>query len=107
MGEMLVSLTSPMKDLGITIWIFGTGAFLTSSNVNEKEYPVLIYYKVVVSLLPYWFRIMQCIVRYKETKMKLYLVNVGKNLTGLTSYTCMAIIYLVQKKAIKGDLDFL
>jgi len=67
-----------MKDLGIALWIFGTGKWKDSSYLNDSNYFGLFIWKSTSSCLPYWLRFWQCVVRYTETGMTLYFVNCFK-----------------------------
>lgn len=107
LGELLVSTTSIMKDLGIAIFIFGTGKWKNSEYLDESKYVGLFYWKSVVSCLPYWIRFWQCVVRYRETHMTLYFVNCFKQATGFIAALAGVGLYLNDKAGyIDKDVAF-
>jgi len=71
-----------MKDLGIALWIIKTGTWKYSGPLNDANYSGLFIWKSTVSVLPYWIRIWQCIIRYRETQMFLYAINSFKQAAG-------------------------
>jgi hypothetical protein len=56
LGELMVSTTTIMKDLGIAMWIFGTGKWKDSGYLNDSKYLGLFIWKSSSSFLPYWLR---------------------------------------------------
>ena len=97
LGELMVSTTSIMKDLGIALWILGTGVWKTSDTLDEYNYVGLSIWKYTFSCLPYWLRFWQCVVRYRETGMTLYYVNCFKQAFGFFA-ALVGVGYLLNEK---------
>lgn len=75
LADVCTSLTKTFEDSIYTSCFFYGPDWLNSSN------PVCSYTTLATGLIvivPYWWRLMQCLVRYKQTKVKVNLVNVLK-----------------------------
>lgn len=105
--DILTSMVKVFVDIGYSFCYFGSGLFLertfdTESLISnsifryilEKDDPVSglsqtcwdsnwLYIAPILTILPYWWRLLQCARKYKETKNRLHLVNGGKYLTSI------------------------
>ena len=94
----MTSTTSIMKDLGVALWIIGTGKWKNSNYLNDSSYFGLFLWKSFFSCFPFWVRFWQCVVRYRETKMTLFLVNGFKGISGFIASLAGVGLYLNEKK---------
>eukprot|EP00397_Hematodinium_sp_SG-2012_P020251 GEMP01020854.1.p1 GENE.GEMP01020854.1~~GEMP01020854.1.p1 ORF type:complete len:665 (+),score=122.07 GEMP01020854.1:14-2008(+) len=86
MGDVLTSLAKPLQDL---VWtscylasyaIYGAPALDYTTDVCGPNTTQIL---ATIAMLPYWFRLMQCFSRYRETKVMAHWWNCGKYITGL------------------------
>jgi hypothetical protein len=78
LADILTSFVVPLKDVGYMLCFLFSSLFLDSTAPTFDNMPALKWYVAIVPLLPFWFRLAQCFVRYFETGLKAHLVNGGK-----------------------------
>ena len=83
LADILTSFVVPLKDVGNMVCFFASSVWLDSMSPDTKAFPGLVYYLMIVPLLPFWFRFAQCLVRYRETKLTANLINAGKYMSAL------------------------
>jgi EXS family len=83
LADILTSFVIPLKDVGTIFCFFASKLWLNSETPDTNAFPGLVYYLMIVPLLPFWFRFAQCLVRYWETKLTANLINAGKYLSSL------------------------
>ncbi|KAF4658552.1 hypothetical protein FOZ61_005541 [Perkinsus olseni] len=82
-GDVLTSAVKPLQDLVLAFFFFS--APLDIARTKTENHPFLI---PLIAFLPYWFRMMQCLNRWWETRETRHLWNFGK-------YTCGNIMVVV------------
>jgi hypothetical protein len=70
LADILISFVYTLKDINLAIVFFATGAWQSSDDVINKNYQGVFISYCFISILPFWFRFAQCLVRYKETKLR-------------------------------------
>ena len=85
LADVLTSMVSSLQNTAIITCYFKTGSFETATTVDDLKSicPILYDYKIFMGFLPYWFRFLQCLHRYNETRLKAHLVNAGKYFSDL------------------------
>mmetsp|Transcript_13148 Transcript_13148/g.22246 ORF Transcript_13148/g.22246 Transcript_13148/m.22246 type:complete len:273 (-) Transcript_13148:259-1077(-) len=76
-ADIITSMGQTLKDLGTSGYFFLTKDFRIDKAPSGKN-PVLKRYQLVVALLPFWFRLFQCLHKYYHTGMRVHLFNAGK-----------------------------
>ena len=73
-GDLLTSLVKPLYDLAFALCVFGSGAFLDASAVQDRvctHNPTMLYVvKPLLSALPLWLRLHQNLRRFFETRVR-------------------------------------
>uniref|UniRef100_A0A7S0HI86 SPX domain-containing protein n=1 Tax=Hanusia phi TaxID=3032 RepID=A0A7S0HI86_9CRYP len=92
-ADVLTSMAVFLRDVDYTIQFYASGAFQDPNMEVElnREYWVS---APLITALPYWFRLQQCVRRFYDAgpghpDRKVHLLNAGKYATSLTA-TCMA-----------------
>lgn len=74
-ADILTSIVSNLQDIGFAL------VFLLDSGLKmkiDKNGVSMLTYLFLASFLPFWWRFLQCIHKYRETELKVHLVNAGK-----------------------------
>jgi len=110
LADIITSLVQPLKDFGMMICLFTSGAWLNleSSSIDLdhtylQDTKWLQIYIFIVAFVPFWIRLMQCFRRYYETKLVVNLKNAGKYFTSILVQTG-AIFFVLYSK--NSDLAF-
>jgi len=56
LADILTSFVIPLKDVGNTVCFYASTLWLTSEMPDTKAFPGLVYYLMIIPLLPFWFR---------------------------------------------------
>ena len=101
LADIITSLGVTLKDFISIFFLFGTGQWLDLAQyakvydpdykpkdgeiINEPYFKNknLIFLHFFIAFVPFWFRLMQCFRRYKETKLVANLKNAGKYFTSM------------------------
>jgi xenotropic and polytropic retrovirus receptor 1 len=83
LADILTSFVIPLKDVGIMVCFFASKLWLESETADTNAFPGLVYYLMIIPVLPFWFRFAQCLVRYRETELTANLINAGKYISSL------------------------
>ena len=76
LADIFTSLVKPFQDMGYSACFFGTTAWIDNHDPQCGWLPLVL---ILISLLPYYWRFMQCLNKYNETQLGFpHLVNAGK-----------------------------
>jgi len=106
-GDILTSLAKPIQDL---LWcICYTSSYLIggvweidtldSGNICG-DYTKQLF--ALATMIPFWIRLMQCISKYRETKVRTHLGNCGKYITGLFMVIVTTIDWIEMGASVYG-----
>lgn len=56
LADILTSFVVPLKDVGNMVCFFASKLWLDSTPSDPKLFPGLIYYLMIIPILPFWFR---------------------------------------------------
>lgn len=106
LADIITSLVLPLKDLGMTICLFTSGAWLNleenSKDLNHtyiQDTQWLKIYIFVIAFVPFWIRLMQCFRRYYETKLVVNLKNACKYFSSILVQTGAIFFTLYSKES--------
>ena len=91
LADIFCSMVKPFQDMTICACFFSSDAWVDHTDANC---PWLGSAIIVASILPFYWRFMQCLRKYYETRDKFpHLVNAGKYLSSLITFTTNLIKY--------------
>eukprot|EP01125_Pyxidicula_operculata_P014005 TRINITY_DN4646_c0_g1_i1.p1 TRINITY_DN4646_c0_g1~~TRINITY_DN4646_c0_g1_i1.p1 ORF type:complete len:738 (+),score=71.60 TRINITY_DN4646_c0_g1_i1:42-2255(+) len=86
LADILTSLPDTLIDFGYTICFFITGQWQHPGYLGECGNIRKLYLGSIIAFLPFWFRFMQCLKKYYQTKKWFpHIVNAGKYFSGLVA----------------------
>ena len=104
LADIITSMTGPIQHMFIIACYYKEGHFKTGLPVKiQDECQVANGFFWVFAFLPYWWRFAQCLNKYKNTKMKVHLINGGKYFSCLVS---PAVLMFLVKSDSRTGLKF-
>lgn len=77
LADVITSAGVPLNDIGyVSYYLFNLNN--THNHSDAKDIAGIKVYFTIMTLLPSWFRMMQCLNKFKNSGMKIHLANFGK-----------------------------
>ncbi|KAL3679563.1 hypothetical protein R1sor_022519 [Riccia sorocarpa] len=93
LGDQLTTQVPMLRNLLFTFCYYSGGFFKSNNADGCRNNETFLSFTIIVSLVPYWWRFLQCIRRYVEEHDVHQLQNAGKYLSTAVA-VCLRILYM-------------
>ncbi|KAL3679546.1 hypothetical protein R1sor_022502 [Riccia sorocarpa] len=83
LGDQLCSQVPILRGINYALCYYGGGHFLQANGQACLTNPTVKDISYIISVLPYWWRLMQCVRRYRDEGSKSHIANGGKYLSAM------------------------